>query len=141
MDIVIMLKSDRNCEGMSSMVSNKRMPASALLDYILCPTGPGAPTAIGQGCPRAWRAYYFIILFHHFIDKSLVYFGDLSLQVTMLYLFSAKQYYEPNVCVEVVTTYFIMEIRIQLIFLIIKKKKFMKIGALIFHLFCPEITL
>ena len=33
-----------------------RLPASALLDYLLCPPGPGAPAAIGQGCPRAWRA-------------------------------------------------------------------------------------
>ena len=29
--------------------------------------------------------------------------------MTMLYLFSAKQYHEPNVCVEVVTTMFYHE--------------------------------
>ena len=51
-----------------------------------------------------WRDFF--ILFDHFIEKMYVYFGELLLKVTMLYIFSAKQYYEPNVCAEVVTTYF-----------------------------------
>ena len=33
-----------------------RRPASALLDKLLCPPGPGGPAAAGLGTPRAWRA-------------------------------------------------------------------------------------
>ena len=73
---------------------------------IYCAT-PGLTGTIT--CPIVfWRAFF--ILFHHFIDKIYVYIGDLSFQVTMLYLVSAKQFDEQNVHGEVVTTYFITKI-------------------------------
>ena len=56
------------------------MPASAPLDYLLCP---------------------------QFIDKTHVYFGDVLLSLTMVYLICATQGYEPKVCLEMANKYLI----------------------------------